>query len=84
MFVAPPLGFEPRQTDPKSVVLPLHHGGMVHGEGIAPPKPEATALQAAELTTLLNPWDIFGGPAGNRTPALWLQTRSAAVITTGP
>ena len=26
MFIAVPPGFEPRQTDPESVVLPLHHG----------------------------------------------------------
>ena len=26
-FVAP-LGFEPRQTDPESVVLPLHNGAL--------------------------------------------------------
>lgn len=27
-LLAPPPGFEPRQADPKSTVLPLHYGGL--------------------------------------------------------
>ncbi len=31
------LGFEPRQNDPKSFVLPLHHSRSKPTEGIEPP-----------------------------------------------
>ena len=31
-----PSGFEPEQTEPKSVMLPLHHGTIVLREGIGP------------------------------------------------
>ena len=30
---ATPLGLEPRMTEPKSVVLPLHHGAVVSCDG---------------------------------------------------
>ena len=58
-----PLGFEPRLTGSKPVVLPLDDGAMVAREGIEPStRKSSTCRSTSELSSL-------GKSAGNRTPA---------------